>query len=576
MHGQRARWRVAAPLPDWLRAELPGVSVMLAHLLYCRGYESAEAIEELLSGAVVSHDPALLPDIDAAVARIALAIEQGETVAIYGDFDCDGLTATAVLATTLQALNAPTLVHIPSRDDGHGLHPEALAALRDQGVSLILTADCGIGSIDEVRVARGMGMDVIVTDHHEPRRDGSLPACLTINPRRQDSRYPFHDLCGVGVALKLVEALAARLPDVPDPDDFLDLAALGTVADVVPLRDENRSLVVRGLRRLRQTQRPGLLALFRVAGVEQAKLDPVSLAFYLAPRINAANRLAHPQLAYDLITAGDAESAERLAGELHAFNLQRQALVAEHADALITTIGDPGEIAAAIRAGDRAPLLFTVGSWPPGISGLLATRLVETYGVPAFAGTVAAGGELSVSARGPAGAHIERLLEDCESAVPGGVFLGFGGHARAGGFRASADRLPEVESLLMEQARGTLAPGVTESELVVDAVVGLGQLTLDAAHKIQSLAPFGAEFPEPLFLARRVTLLRCSPVKGGAHARITLRHNGVSINGISFHVSPKIFELAPATLIDAVFHLQINDWNGQRRVELCLRDWRVV
>src|SRR5579872_781886 len=324
IRGHRALWRLEEPIPQGIRDSLGDESVMISHLLYCRGYRSIEAIRGFFTQGTISHDPFLLPDMDRAVRRISQAVERGERVAVYGDFDCDGLTAAAVLVATLEGLGLRPIAYIPEREDGHGLHPEGLAALADQGVELVVTADCGISAIEEVRVARGMGMDVVVTDHHEARIDGSLPDCPTVDPTRHDSEFPFRSLCGVGVTYKLAQALASTLPGAPDPDDVLDLVALGTIADVVPLLDENRSLVIRGLHRLRQTRRPGLAALFEAAGGDRKRIDPVAVGFYLAPRINAANRMATPQLAYDLITASDPGRAAELAALLSDHNQARQ------------------------------------------------------------------------------------------------------------------------------------------------------------------------------------------------------------------------------------------------------------
>jgi single-stranded-DNA-specific exonuclease len=576
LRGQRALWRLEAPISPELRAALDGESVMLAHLLYCRGYRTIEEIRAVLTGDFISHDPFLLPDMEAAVERIARAIQRDERVAVYGDFDCDGITSAAALMETLVGLGLSPLAHIPTREEGHGLHPEALAALADRGITLLVTADCGITSMEEVQVAQGMGMDVVVTDHHEARADGSLPACPTVNPTRHDSLYPFRSLSGAGVAYKLAQALRDRLPNAPDPDDLLDLIALGTVADVVPLRDENRSLVARGMSRLRETRRHGLLALYEVAGVDRGRIDPVSVGFYLAPRINAANRMASPQLAYDLITAVDGEFASVLAGQLSEYNRQRQALVADTFAVIADTLGDPQHMAAAVSTGSCPPIVVVVGEWPSGISGLLASKLVELYGLPAFVGSSAGDGIVSVSARGVAGAHIDELLEACEASLPGGLFLGYGGHARAGGFRVAEDKLALARQTLEEYARATVTPNGSGSVLTIDAEVRLPQLTINAGRQLLSLAPFGMDFGEPLFLARGVQLKRMVPLKGGSHARLTLREGNALLEGVLFNAPPETFDLRPGTRLDVVFHFGINEWNGQVRPELRLRDWRVV
>jgi single-stranded-DNA-specific exonuclease len=576
LRGQRALWRIEAPISAELRSSLDGESVMLAHLLYCRGYRNHEEIRAFLLGDLISHDPFLLPDMEVAVERITRAASRDERVAVYGDFDCDGITSAAAIVETLVGLGLSPNAHIPTREEGHGLHPETLALLADRGVTLLLTADCGITDMEEVQVAKGMGMDVIVTDHHEARADGSLPSCPTVNPTRHDSLYPFRFLSGAGVVYKLAQALRERLPHAPDPDNLLDLIALGTVADVVPLRDENRSLVVRGMSRLRDTQRPGLLALYRVAGVDRGRIDPVSVGFYLAPRINAANRMASPQLAYDLVTAVDSGVASELAERLSEYNRQRQALVAETFGRIADTLGDPERMAAAVSDGSSPPVVVVVGEWPSGISGLLASKLVELYGLPAFVGSSAGDGIVSVSARGVAGVHIDEMLEACEAFFPGGVFLGYGGHARAGGFRVAEDKLPLARQTLEDQARRRATPDQNGSILNVDAEVRLPQLTISAGRQLLSLAPFGMDFGEPLFLARAVELKRIMPLKSRSHARLTLQEGNTRLEGVLFNSPPAVFELRPGVRLDVVFHFGLNEWNGQVRPELRLRDWRMA
>lgn len=574
LQGRKALWRVEEPLPVEIREALEGRSVMLSHLLYCRDYRTPDDIHAFFSGHTVEHDPSLLPDMDGAVERIVRAIEENEHIAIYGDFDADGITATAVLVFTLRAFGIEPVAFIPTREHGHGLHPEALASLADDGVSLLITADCGVTAVEEVRVARGMGMDVIVTDHHEARADGSLPDCLVVAPTRHDALYPCRFLCGVGLAYKLARALHLRLPGAGDPDDLLDLVALGTVADIVPLRDENRTLVIRGLRRLMETRRPGLLALFRAASVDPKKIDPVAIGYYLAPRINAANRMATPQLAYDLITATDGSVASDLARQLSHHNERRQVLVETHLEEIAGRVGPPAEIAEGVAAGTRAPLLVVMGDWPAGISGLLASKLVDTYGLPAFVASDRGGDIVSVSARSVPGVRIDELLESAEASLPGGLFLSYGGHAGAGGFRVARERLEEAIGILSTAAAGTVATDEIGAVLTVDAEVSLGALTLSAAQGIRSLAPFGIGFPEPLFLAKNVTVKTVRPMNGGKHIRLRLESGDAYRDAVWFNAPLDAASLQPRSAIDIVFHLTIDDWNGLQRQQLRIRDWR--
>jgi len=574
LRGHRARWQIQPRLPDEIRRELGDRSVMAAHLLYCRGFRSLEDIQGFFEAKPVSHDPFLMPDMEAAVSRIALARQQGEKVAVYGDFDCDGITSAAVLQETLTSLGLDPIVHIPERVDGHGLHPETLAMLQGRGVSLVVTADCGITAIEEVIVAKGLGLDVIITDHHEPRPDGSLPDCLVVAPTRLHSEYPFRSLCGAGVVYKLAQALATRLPGALDPSDLLDLVAMGTVADVVPLRDENRSLVISGIERLRETRRPGLRALFRAAEVDPSRIDPISIGYYLAPRINAANRMASPQLAYELLTATDATEADRLAERLSDLNRQRQALVDTMLAMLLEEFGDPLALAEAVVAGERSPILVTLGDWPAGISGLLASKLVDVYGLPAFVAT--RDGELVIaSARGAAGARIDEILEWCEASRPGGLFDGYGGHSRAGGFRVQADRWSETQVILADQA-GRIEIDALGAVLEVDAEVSLRQLNFHAGKLIHSLAPFGMEFAEPLFLARNVVLRGKQPTVGDKHVRVRLSQSNAFAGGMFFNAPSEFLELPLDTAIDVLFHVSLNEWKGTLAVETQIRDWRIA
>jgi single-stranded-DNA-specific exonuclease len=495
-------------------------------------------------------------------------------VAVYGDFDCDGITATAVLVTSLRALGLEPIVSIPTREDGHGLHPEALASLRDRDVSLVITADCGVSAIEEVRVARAMGMDVIVTDHHEPRADGSMPDCLVIAPTVAGCEYPCRFLCGVGLTYKLAQALAARLADALNPDELLDLVALGTIADIVPLLDENRTLVVRGLKRLQETRRPGLKALFQAAGVDPRKVDPTAVGYYLAPRINAANRMATPQLAYDLITATDDERAAELASVLSVHNQQRQLLVEEHMELIAAEIGPPIEIAEGVKRGTRPPVLVVIGSWPKGISGLLATKLVDVYGLPAFVGTDTGAETIAVSARGVPGVRVDQILERCEAALPGGIFLGFGGHAGAGGFSVERDRLTTALALLEEESAHHVVVDEVGAVLTIDAQVPLSAITLPAAQQIRSLAPFGVGFPEPLFLVRGAVVRALRTGNGKAPVRMRLAQDGAYRDAVWFKPPEEFLQLRTGAAVDLVFHVQIDDWQGLSRPELRIRDWR--
>lgn len=574
LRGHRARWLISDMMPIDLRDRFRASGVMSAHLLYCRGYTEAEAIELCLEQALIDYDPFLMPDVREAVARIESAVSNHERVAVYGDFDCDGMTAAAALVETLSAYGLDPLVYIPERDAGHGLTPQGLAALSEADVTLIVTADCGIGAVEEVEIAKGMGMDVVVTDHHQPRADGVLPDCPVVSPTRHDSQYPFPFLCGAGVVYKLAQALHASHPGNANPDDLLDLVGLATIADVVPLLDENRSLAIRGLRSLQSTTRPGLLALFAACEIEPSRVDATSVGFYVAPRLNAANRMATPRLAYDLITASDAAAATPLAAHLSALNGQRQTLVTRHLQRLLSEIGDAKIFGDEVRAGKRSPIVIAMGDWPPGISGLLASKLVDTYGVPAFVGSTAGTETTSVSARGTALARIDEILEECAAAHEDGLFLGYGGHAGAGGFRIATTDLERARESLESASRHHVTAEHTGKTLIVDAEVPLRVLHIAAVDKVRELAPFGNGFPEPLFLTRGVTVVKAARIPGGEHVRLTVAQNGIRMPAVCFGAGSALLQIPLGSRIDIVFHVDINEWQGMRAVELRIRDWR--
>jgi single-stranded-DNA-specific exonuclease len=520
---------------------------------------------------LVEYDPYALPDMEAAEKRIRLALAAGERIAVYGDFDCDGLTATALLVQTLKALGGDPVVVIPTRLDGHGLQWEQLRALAEGGVTLVISADCGISASDEVAMAQTQGLDVIITDHHTPPSNGSLPNCPVVSPSRPDSRYPFPYLCGVGVAYKLAQVLLAN---EECSRELLDLVVLGTLADVVPLRDENRSFVLQGLDHLRSTERPGLRALFAVAGIEPTQVTPTAVAFYLAPRINAANRMADPHLAYDLITARDSVTAARLANELNTHNRLRQELVSEHLEPLLASLGSSAELVQAVRDGRRPPLLFVEGTWPSGISGLLASKLAEAYGLPTVVVAQQEGEVVGASVRSIPGVDISELLEICQSSRPG-LFLRYGGHTGAGGFAVRVEHLAEARTALEEVAAIHVPRETVGVILHIDAEVSLAQIDLHAVSQVERLAPFGAGFPEPLFLTRHVYLTERRLVgREGKHLQIRVRRGQAHVRGVLFNHDAPLTLVAESEPVDIVFSLGRDEWQGESYPKIYIRDWR--
>jgi single-stranded-DNA-specific exonuclease len=562
---------VAEPVDPALAAQVPETSRMIAHLLFQRGYKSAEAIRAFLSGPPVEYDPFLMPDMARAVERIRRAAESREKVAVYGDFDCDGLTAAAILFGALELLGLEPTVIIPTRDEGHGLRDEHVRTLKDAGVTLVVTTDCGISDVQPISTARSLGMDVIVTDHHEPASDGTLPDALVVSATRAGSTYPFRGLSGAGVAYKVAEALLGRNA----AGDFLDLATLGTIADVVPLVDENRGLVLRGLDRLRTTPRAGLRALFTVAGVDSRYIDSASVGYYLGPRINAANRLADPMTAFQLIVSSDPAEAHQLAQVLDGHNSTRQEHVKRAIADAVERIGIPSEVKSGIAAGVLDPMITVAGDWGPGISGLLASDLVDRYCVPALAGAQRQDGLISVSGRSVAGVNILEILDAARRARPE-VFLGGGGHSGACGFTTSPELLEEAFVALGSAARGRVPVDDLTATIPVDAQIGLNQIDMRSLGLVESLGPYGRAFSEPVFLSTRVRLSgRRKMGANGQHLKVTARQGGTKISAIIFSSDPELVDVLEEQPVDIVFNLQRDFYDGLVRPQMHIKDWRL-
>lgn len=572
LQGVHKRWQIAEHIDPVFAAQVPGVSRMVAHLLFQRGYQDAESIARFFAQPGPEHDPTLIPDMVSAVERIRDAVARRERVAIYGDFDSDGLTASAILLETFRGLGLDPSVVIPTRAEGHGMNLDRVRMLADEGVTLIVSADCGIGDLTAVREARRLGVEVIVTDHHQPLSDGSLPDGLVVSPTRHDSLYPWPFLSGAGVAYKLAQALLLR-PEVYE--SLLDLVAFGTIADVVRLRDENRTLVIKGLGRLRETNRCGLRALFGVAKIDSRRLDHASVGFYLGPRINAANRMADPAEAFDLITATDAVEAQRIALLLDGHNSTRQDEVARLAEAALESIGPPLEVTEDIRQGRRAPIICLMGDWRPGLSGLLASDLTEAYSVPAIVAASKGDGTVTASGRSTKDVNILELLEAVDAARPG-LLLGFGGHSAACGFTVRDDRVDEAFREVETAAHRLVPISDLGARLRVDAQIRLGQVELRSLQMVEELGPYGQEFEEPTFLAQGVYLSsRRKMGPNGKHVKMTARSGTARVSAVMFGCDPQLADLLEEQPVDVVFNIIRDDWDGMFRPQICIRDWRL-
>ncbi|MBC8262659.1 MAG: single-stranded-DNA-specific exonuclease RecJ [Anaerolineales bacterium] len=563
----KPNWQIAPPAPANHLARFPQLSPLIVQLLYNRGITAPLDVRDFLAGARPEDNPFRLKGMNEAVTRLRQAIRQGELVAIYGDFDADGVTATALLVETLSALGARVKPYIPHRvDEGYGLNTEALHQLASEGVKVVVTVDCGIRSIEEVNYGRKLGLDIIITDHHSVGEEVP-PALAVINPKQPDCRYPFKDLAGVGVAFKLAQALLRANRQVPvakgevsvNEEDLLDLAALGTVADLAPLLGENRSLVKRGLERLNAAERLGLRAMIAQAGLKLGQIDAATIGFILGPRLNAAGRMDDAATSYELLTCRSPDQAANLAQELEELNRRRQRLTLEALE----------------RAQEQAPmadesqkLLFVAGEdFPSGIVGLVAGRLTEEFYRPSL--VVELGPEESRgSARSIPEFNITAALDQCS-----GLLVKYGGHAAAAGFTVANDNLEALQERLKELAAEQLEGVELTPTLLIDAEVELSEMDWATQALLTQLEPCGYANPAPLLLSRRAIVRDARAVgTDGGHLKLSLSDGQARWGAIAFRQGQWAGQLPPH--IDVVYSLEINEWRGEKQLQLNVKDLR--
>ena len=542
------------PAPPVGFAQNIGLSPFQAQLAYNRGIRDLHGLDLFLSAdSRVANDPFLLPDMDVAVDRLKRALESHETVGVFGDFDVDGLAGTAILVNALRELGATVVPYIPDRvDDGHGLNAPAITAMRDGGVSLMVTVDCGVGSPDEVALASSLGLETVITDHHS-FSDSMPDAAAIVNPRRGDSKYPFDGLTGTGLAFKLAEALFQTLGR-PSPDHLTDLAALGTVADVGPLTGENRYLVKRGLEQLNRTQHVGVRALVERSGLKWGAIDAESLSFRLIPRLNAAGRVGDASVSLELLTSDSTDDSKVLAERLEAYNQERRLLSQE---AL-------AEAHRQVEAGtDGPPPLIVVQheGWVPGILGLVAGSMAEHYNRPAVA--IKPEGEVSrASARSIPGFDMVAALERSAD-----LFHRFGGHPQAAGFALPTADVPRLAEALIAVAEEKLTGVDLSPTLDVDCEISPALLEPHNLDFIQSLQPFGAGNPAPVFLTRGAWVLDARQVgSDGSHLKMRVGHADRNWDAIAFKQGDRMPRQGAA--VDLVYTAEMNDWGGRSTLQL--------
>ncbi len=562
-------WQIAPAAPENFVSLLQqdGLHPLVAQVLFTRGYQSIEDIRTFLGYYDQDDNPFRMKGMVEAIYRLRMAIRNKETIAVYGDFDCDGVTSTVVLTQVLRQLGANVRPYIPNRvDEGYGLNSPALKLLAEEGVNVVVTVDCGIRSVEEVQDANEYGLDMIISDHHSIGPE-LPPAYAVINPKREDDVYPSKMLCGVGIAYKIAQAIYMEAQrrgyraEGWHPDDWLDLVAIGTVADIVPLKGENRELVQRGLKLLNTPSRPGLNALYNTARIRPGTVNSTTIGFLIGPRINAAGRLQDAKLAAGLLATDDPKHAAQLANQLEALNRERQdktQAMQQWAESQIP--GDP----------DSEPLLFAADNrFEQGVVGLVASRLTEQYYRPSV--VVQLGDEESHgSCRSIPEFHITKALEACDD-----LLERYGGHDAAAGFTVRNDNIEEFRDRLFGLALDSLLPHETlQPTLQIDAELALHEADLNLIHQLERIEPTGEANPVPLFVSRNVYVhSRAFVGKEGQHLKLQLTNGtGEIVEAITFRYRDRFGEDIPDR-IDVAFHMEINDYQGDS-VQLNIQDIR--
>jgi single-stranded-DNA-specific exonuclease len=551
------RWNLLPSVPAGHPANGCGFSPLLVQLLYNRGLTDATQIESFIrSDSSLSGDPQLLPDMHKAVSRVYQGLLSGEKIAVYGDFDVDGITGTAILVQGLKALGGDITPYIPHRiKEGHGLNSAALDYLKEQGISLVITVDCGVTGIPQVKKASRHGLDIVITDHHMPL--GELPnAVAVVDPRREDSQYPFAELAGVGVAFKFLEALYHGMGKEKQLENYLDLVALGTVADMMPLLGENRYLVKQGLKAMSHNKRPGIMEISSLAGISADSIGTEEISWALAPRLNAAGRLEHALTSYKLMVTDSTEEAQELSMLLEEQNAERQKM----------TTRSLAKAREQIQAKGITPLLIASDpDYPPGIIGLVAGRLSEEFYRPSI--VIKVGDKSSNgSCRSIPEFNIIKALNECQD-----LMSDFGGHARAAGFTLPTRNLSKLEERLNSMAEAQLEKLDLRPRLDIDAMMNLSQLGGTTYQSIQSLAPFGLGNPVPTFLSRCVEVVDCQTMgNNGGHLRLKLRQNNITWEAVAFGMGECLKEMH--SHIDIVYNLKLERWRGEERLRLNIQD----
>jgi len=551
-------WNVSQPEMGAVNALVGcGYPPLTAMVLASRGIANKAQAESYLSCSSPMPEPFLMTDMDLAAGRVGLAMSTGEKIAVFGDYDVDGITATCLLTDFLRRHGAEAVSYIPGRlEEGYGLNPIAIHQLHREGVKLIITVDCGITAVAEAELCRELGIDLVITDHHECKE--TLPqAIAVVDPHRPDGGYPHKNLSGVGVAFKLAAALCGSQEEVLA--EYADMVCLGTVADVMLLQGENRVFVSCGLQSLRNTKRPGIAALMSECGCSPDNITASSIGFMLAPRINAAGRMGQIDLAIELFLTDDPDRAAELAHALCELNRQRQAVESEiYAQAVsMLPTGHPPQ---AIVLADE--------SWHQGVVGIVASRIAEEYSCPAF--LICLDGEHGkASSRSHGGFNLFSSLTALS-----GLLESYGGHELAAGFTISRSNIPEFRRQICQLASQFYSDDTPRTVLDADCTISLELLSVPGIEALSVLEPCGNGCPKPVLTLNQMTVERISMVGGGRHMRLRLRQGRFTVNAIYFSANPESASIQVGDVVDVAFNPQINEFRGERSVQLNIIDIR--
>lgn len=551
-------WNVSKPTPQGVNSLCAaGYPELAARILSARGIETAAAAHECLDCNCELPSPYLLTEMDVAAGRVGMAMSAHEKIAVFGDYDVDGITATCLLTDFLRSCGADCISYIPGRlEEGYGLNPIAVNYLHEQGVKLIVTVDCGITAIAEAQLCHQLGIDLVITDHHECK--DKLPLAIAIvDPHKPGDTYPHKNLSGVALAFKLVCALSGNPEEMLR--EYADMVCLGTVADVIPLVGENRVFVSRGLQALKRTTRPGLAALIKECGCDPDSLNASSIGFMLAPRINAAGRMGQIDIAIDLFLTHDEAQAAKDAKGLCDLNRQRQAVESEIYKQAIDMLPQGGLPDAIVLADE---------SWHQGVVGIVASRIAEEFACPTF--LICLDGEHGkASSRSHGGFN---LFASLTALSP--LLESYGGHELAAGFTISRANIPEFRRQICALAAQYYTDDVPRTVLDVDCAVSPELLTLHNVDSLQMLEPCGNGCPKPVLMMKNLTIDRISMVGGGRHMRLRLCSGHTYLNAIYFSATPQTVSIQPGDLVDVAFTPQVNEFRGTRTVQMNVIDIR--